>query len=123
MPAAGIHFTNQRTRRNVMGSLQVQVNPPNSGDVTVRVWIPQRPLTGTPIDQTFTVNSANPLDQTWKLDPGLYSVTISWKNGYQNIASGVAGNMILVNGASQYYQVLGTPADGNGVMATFGYQV
>ena len=107
-----------------MGTLQVQVNPFNPGDVTVRVWMSQSPSTGTPINETFTANSGNPLNKTWQLDPGLYSVTISWNSGYQNIASGGGeGNMITVNGVGQYYQVLGTPAAGNSIMANFGYQI
>ncbi len=40
--------------------------------------------------------------------------------GYQNIASGIAGNQIVYNGNYLYYQVLGSPADGNGVSAVFG---
>ena len=106
-----------------MSSLQVQVKPANPGDLTVRVWVSQYPPTGTPIDETFTVNVNNPLNKSWELDPGLYSVTISWKDGYHNIASGVEGNAIIVNGNSQYYQVLGSPADANGVSANFGYQL
>lgn len=107
-----------------MGTLQVQVNPFNPGDVTVRVWMSQYPPTGTPIDETFKVNSTHPLNQTWELDSGLYSVTISWKDGYQNIASGGGeGNMITVNGVGQHYQVLGSPKDENGILANFGYRV
>lgn len=54
------------------------------------------------------------------LEPGHYAVTISWAEGYQNIASGIAGNQIVYNGNYLYYQVLGSPADGNGVSAVFG---
>ena len=105
-----------------MSSLRVQVRPFNPGDLTVKVWNSQSPG-GTPLNETFTVNKDNPLDKSWELEPALYSVTISWNNGYHNIASGAEGNAIIVNGEYQYYQVLGTPADGNGVLANFGYQL
>ncbi len=105
-----------------MSSLQVQVRPFNPGDLTVRVWLSQTPG-GTPLDETFTVNKDNPLDKSWELEPALYSVTISWKDSYHNIASGSEGNAIVVNGNHEYYQVLGRPADANGILANFGYQL
>ncbi len=106
-----------------MGTLQVQVAPINSGNVNVRVWMAQYPPTGTPIDQTFTATTQSPVNQSFQLDPGLYAVTISWSSGYQNVASGLAGNAIVVNGQGLYYQVLGNPADANGVSANFGVQI
>jgi hypothetical protein len=48
-----------------MGSLQVQVWPPNPGSVTVRVAMAQHPPTGTPIDQTFTASQQSPVNQTF----------------------------------------------------------
>ena len=104
------------------GSLRVRVRPPNAGDVTVKVWLASSPG-GTALDQTFTASSSSPLDQTWQLDAALYAVTISWQQGYQNIASGTDGNEIAINGVGLYYQVLGTPSDANGIMATFGCQL
>ena len=106
-----------------MSTLQVMVKPVNPGDITVRVWCSQYPKPATDIDETFTVNVDNPLEKSWELDPALYSITISWKDGYHNIASGTQGNTISVNGKHQYYQVLGKPADANGVLANFGYQL
>ena len=105
-----------------MSTLRVQVKPVNSGDINVKVWLSQPPG-GTPIDETFTVNKDNPLNKSWELESALYSVTISWKEGYHNIASGTAGNAIIVNGKYQYYQVLGKPTDANGILANFGYQL
>lgn len=73
-----------------MGSLQVQVEPFNPGDVTVRVWMSQYPPTGTPIDQTFIVNSGNPLNQIWQLDPGLYSVNIPGARAIRTLPAAAA---------------------------------
>ena len=105
-----------------MSTLTVKARPANPGDVTVRVWNSQSPG-GTPLDETFTVNKDNPLDKTWELEPALYSVTISWKDGYHNMTGSTEGNATIVNGKYQYYQVLGKPADANGISANFGYQL
>lgn len=95
----------------------------HDGDVTVQVQLVTHPG-GTPTNDTFTVTQAQSLDHTWtNLAPGTYAVSISWKTGYHNIAQGTDGNAIIVNGKSMYYQVMGSPADGNGVMGVFGYQL
>ena len=91
-----------------MSTLSVQVAPFNPGEVQVRVWTYATP--GPSFNENWT-----------DLEPGHYAVTITWHEGYQNIASGGGvGNQIVYNGNYLYYQVLGTPADGNGVSAVFG---
>ena len=103
-----------------MATLTVQVNPPNPGTVNVRVWVAQVP--GPTFEWSGDATTEQPVDKTWNdLEPGLYAVTISWKDGYQNIASaGGPGNFIIYNGSHLYYQVLGTPKDANGILATYG---
>jgi hypothetical protein len=103
-----------------MGTLQVQVNPENPGTVTVQVRLAGE---GTPLNETFQVTSASPLNQSWTLDPGLYEVVISWESGFQNIYTRVPGNAIIVNGKKLVFQVLGAPADVRGVLGTCGAQV
>lgn len=102
-----------------MSSLSVQVAPFNPGEVHVRVWVYTVP--GPSFEWSGTATSESPISESWAdLEPGHYAVTISWAEGYQNIASGVTGNAIVFNGTSLYYQVLGNPSDGNGVSAVFG---
>ncbi|MCX6224596.1 MAG: hypothetical protein NTV01_07580 [Bacteroidia bacterium] len=113
-----ITMSRAATMPTKVGILQVKVKPPNPGTVTVRVWLAQTPG-GTPLNETFAVSQSNPLNKTWHLAPALYAVTISWKSGYQNITGAVADNGIIINGKAMYYQVLGTPADANGISATF----
>ena len=105
-----------------MSTLTVQVNPPNAGTVNVRVWTYTSP--GPSFNWTGSATSSQPLNQSWTdLQPGSYAITISWKQGYQNIASGTAGNNITYDGQALYYQVLGNPGDANGVSATFSVQL
>lgn len=106
-----------------MGTLQVQVKPANSGNVTVKVWMAQYPPTATPIDETLIASTSSPVDKTWDLDSGQYAVTISWTDGYHNITGSTADNGIIVNGKHMYYQVLGTPGSGSSVMAMFGVNI
>jgi len=103
-----------------MSTLSVQVAPFNPGEVQVRVWTYATP--GPSFEWNGTATSASPINENWTdLEPGHYAVTISWHEGYQNIASGGGvGNQIVYNGNYLYYQVLGTPADANGVSAVFG---
>ncbi|MEN2712967.1 hypothetical protein ACQKOH_14585 [Sphingomonas sp. NPDC092331] len=102
-----------------MSTLSVQVAPFNPGEVHVRVWVYTSP--GPSFEWNGTATTGSPISESWDdLEPGHYAVTISWAEGYQNIASGIAGNQIVYNGNYLYYQVLGSPADGNGVSAVFG---
>ena len=104
------------------GNLQVKVKPANSGTITVKVWLAQRPG-GTPLNETFEVTKENPLNKTWQLEPARYAVTISWSAGYHNISGSTAGNGIIINGNNLYYQVLGEPSNQNSIHATFGVRV
>lgn len=100
-----------------MATLKVAVKPFNPGVVKVKVWTYASP--GPSFDQTFEATVDNPVNETLEVEDGHYAVTISWTDGYHNIASGVEGNHLSYNDNNLYYQVLGKPADANGVMATF----
>ncbi len=79
---------------------------------------------GSGFSWTGSATSSQPINQSWTdLKPGPYAINISWTAGFQNIASGTAGNGITYNGNNLYYHVLGNPADANGVAATFGVQL
>ncbi|MEM7040423.1 MAG: hypothetical protein AAF570_25880 [Bacteroidota bacterium] len=100
-----------------MGTLTVQVLPVNAGNVTVRVYNAQSPG-GSPLDETFVVNSATPLDRTWELDPAKYRTQISWNSGFHNIAALTEGNAIVINGNSVFFQVYGN-GDESTVLGAF----
>lgn len=106
-----------------MATLQVQVNPANPGSVTVRVWTYTSP--GPNFNWVGVATSQKPVNQSWdNLQPGAYAVTLSWNEGYQNIAGGGgSGNSVIYDGNFLYYQVLGNPGDANGISATFPFQL
>lgn len=101
-----------------MATLSVQVSPSNPGVVEVRVM----GVSGS-YAWTGQASTEAPLNQDWDdLPSGDYAITFAWYQGYQNMAPTI-GNCVIYNGASLYYQVLGTPADGNGVLATFPFSL
>lgn len=87
-----------------MGTLRIKITPTNPGNITVTALNIQS--TPTPINESFIVNSNNPLDKTWTLDPGKYGVSIGWAGGTQNIGS-AAGDIIAINGVPKDFQVSG----------------
>jgi hypothetical protein len=97
-----------------MPTLSVELTPWNPGVVEVRVAT----VSGS-YAWTGQASTEAPLNQHWDdLPSGDYAITIAWNKGYQNMAPTI-GNSVIYNGMPLYYQVLGTPADGNGVSATF----
>jgi|SRR6476661_2096154 uncharacterized protein (DUF2141 family) len=98
-----------------MSTLAVNVKPENPGTVKVRVFDVAAPK----FNWTADATKEKPVSKSWNdLPPGRYAVSFSWSSGYQNINGATEGNGVTVDNTSLYYQVLGTPREGD-VMASF----
>jgi uncharacterized protein (DUF2141 family) len=100
-----------------MSTLVVKVKPDSPGTVNVRVF---DVTSATPkFSWTGDATKEEPVNKSWNdLPPGDYAVSVKWSSGYQNINGGTEGNGIRANDMSLYYQVVGTPREGD-VMASF----
>lgn len=86
-----------------MSSISIQVTPANSGNVNVQVFN----YSSMVFNWQGVATAGAPLNQSWDdLPPGPYAVTLSWTDGYHNIASG-GGSGISFNGNALYFQALG----------------
>ncbi|HBF18728.1 MAG TPA: hypothetical protein DDW81_01450 [Cryomorphaceae bacterium] len=96
-------------------SLYVKIGNQQSGSsaLEVRVTNGSSPAP-TPVDtgwQTVAHNGEPFVFDRNDLAPGHYTVSIKWDEGYHNVAHGVDGNTITINGNNILFQVLGTADD------------